>query len=190
MNRPTSLNLVLWLAMGFLLGSGGHCPARAQGGNQVLQVADTPDGVWRIELADYFQADRFELFSTNIASGQRRKIGKFTGPGEDVRLGFVISADSRYVVFTQGHETLDTDRKLYSAETNWWGWFTLSQPMVEGGGVKPSFKLLSDGVHVRYWADVFVDQEFAWYIVPAGGGLIFAEVFADGFEHGNAGRWR
>lgn len=157
----------------------------------VAQVATSPDGQWRVEVADFARHQVFELWATPAVGGVRRKIGHTVRPLEDVGSNVRISADSRRVVYTQGETASGNGWLLYSTPIASQGGQRISQTMTSGGAVD-RFELTWDGLHVRYRADVVVDEQFAWYRVAVIGGPIVAEgpIFADGFEGGNTGAWR
>lgn len=149
----------------------------------------SPDGKWKIELADFNSQTRFELFSTFLASGTRTKIGGTVPFDNDVDGDFVISSDSSRVSYRQGR-TATGDWRLYSTPISSASAVELSQRiMVLGGGVDTGIRVVEDGRTVRYRADPEVDESFAFYRVRDTGGPIRKELLVAGFEHGNFGEW-
>lgn len=163
------------------------CAAIAFAG--VAQTAISPDGQWRVEVADFARYQVFELWATPAVGGVRRKIGHTVRPLEDVGSNVRISADSKRVVYTQGETASGNGWLLWSTPIDRAAGQRISQTMTPGGGVD-RFELTADGQHVRYRADVFVDEQFAWYRVAVIGGEILGEIFVDGFESGGVGAWR
>jgi hypothetical protein len=155
----------------------------------VLESCASPNGAWRVELADQHIPFTYELFSTDLATGLSRKIGKPTAPYEDVVPGFLISASSRRVIYTQRNSALGTDRQLYSAAIDGINWTRISPPMVPGGGVEPGFQLVWGGMYVRFLADPYVDEHYSWFVVHIAGGPVLGEIFTDDFESGATAAW-
>jgi hypothetical protein len=155
----------------------------------VLESGASPDGSWRVELADYRIPFTYELFATDRATGVLRKIGKPTAPYEDVVPGFLIAVSGRRVIYSQRNTALGTDRQLYSAAIDGSNWTRISPAMVPGGGVEPGFRLIQDDLHVRYLADPYLDEQYSWFIVPVAGGRILGEIFTDSFESGGTAAW-
>lgn len=173
-----------------LIGLALLCAAMAHGATAtVAQTAVSPDGQWRVEVADFARHQVFELWVTPAVGGVQRKIGHAVQPLEDVGSSVKISADSQRVVYTQGETASGNGWLLWSTPIDRQAGQRISQTMTPGGGVD-RFDLTRDGMRVRYRADVFIDEQFAWYVVPVAGGVILRELFADGFEGGNVGAWR
>lgn len=168
----------------------GLCAAAAASAYtvRVLQTALSPDGRWRVELADYAQETRFELWVTPAEGGQRVKIGGVVPFDNDVS-EFLISANGQRVAYRQGR-TATGDWLLYSTPIVSQYAARICQTMTLGGGVDYGIALAVDGNYVRFRADPVVDEQFSWFIVPVGGGTILGEVFADGFENGRTQAWR
>lgn len=158
---------------------------------RVLQRETSPDGKYVVEVADYTRRLQFELWSTNVQSGVRIKIGHLIPFDNDVS-EFLISNTSQTVVYRQGR-TATGDWLLYTTpiygQTGSSG-IRICQPMVLGGSVEPGIRKIWDGTYVEYVADPFVDEQYHTYVVRMTGGRINELIFADGFENGNAGRWR
>ena len=154
----------------------------------ILQWSNTPNGAYRIELADYGAAFRYEMFSSPTSGGPPRKIGKPTSNAEDVVPGFVLSANSKWAAYSQRNTALGLDRQLYSAAVNGSSWQRISQPMAVGGGVE-FLTLMWEGAHVGYMANVDGGVTFRRYVVAFTGGRVYEELFRDGFESGNTGGW-
>ena len=163
--------------------------AIAQGGNHILQTVTSPDLTRIVQLADFNVAFKYELFSTNLLTLHRMKIGKPTASMEDVLPGFLISSDSKLVVYSQQNTALGSDRKLYSTRIDRQENKLISQPMQTNGGVE-RLQPVWDGMSVRYLADPVWDEQYHWYRVSMNGGKIVEEIFIDGFEHGDTEAWQ
>ncbi len=155
---------------------------------RILQTAVSPNGRWQIELADYAQATKFELWATPAAGGERRKIGGVVPFDNDVS-EFLISADSSRVAYRQGR-TATGDWLLYSTPISGQAAIRICQPMTLGGGVEHGISLALDGNVVRYLADPWLDEQYFWFLVPFVGGAIVGDLFRDGFESGGAEAWQ
>jgi hypothetical protein len=154
---------------------------------QVLHVATSPDGQWRVEVADFASATKFELWATPTG-GARRKIGTAAAHDYDV-FEALISSDSRRVVYRYGR-TATGESHLYSTPIDRLQGVRISPPPAEGGrvghGIAPA------------WGGLFVGYRYAEQqggpesprIVGVAGGRIFVPIFVDGFESRSTGAWR
>lgn len=157
-------------------------------GAQTIAVQTSPDGLWRVEIADHTSASRFELWSTPPVGGVRRKIGSTVPHDHDV-FEIVISADSKRVVYRQGR-TATGESRLYSTRIDAAGGTLISQPLPADGRVSAGIALTSGGMSVRYRWSAVAGAAGDYYAVNVYGGTILRELFADGFESGNAGAWQ
>lgn len=157
-------------------------------GAQVLFPKVSPNGVWRVEIADHTSASKFELWATPTAGGARRKIGHAVPSDHDV-FEYLISADSTRVVYRQGR-TATGESRLYSTRIDAAGGTLISQPLPADGRVSAGIALTSGGMSVRYRWSAVAGAAGDYYAVNVYGGTILRELFADGFESGNAGAWQ
>lgn len=164
----------------------------------VAQTKISPDGQWRVEVADYRVSHPnpiFELWATPAVGGVRRQIGRTVPTLEDVRNDFVFSADSRTVVYVQGETASGSHFRLWSTPIDRMGGHVISQPAPQSGvGFDMPIQTACSGREVKFRSDPVIDESFAWYVVPMTGGVIRAWdgclIFRDGFEVGSAGAWR
>ncbi|MEO8195578.1 MAG: hypothetical protein ABI689_02525 [Thermoanaerobaculia bacterium] len=155
---------------------------------RILQTAVSPDGRWQVELADYAQPLKFELWTTPVSGGERQKIGGIVPFDNDVS-EFLISSDSTRVVYRQGR-TATGDWLLYSTPIYNQSGHRICQTMTLGGAVEHGIFPVLDGNYVRYRADPYVDEQYLWFVVPVGGGTILNYLFANGFESGGIEAWQ
>jgi hypothetical protein len=154
---------------------------------RVLATAVSPNGRWRIELADHAVETRFELWATPAKGGQRLKIGGPVPFDHDVS-EFVISGDSARVAYRQGR-TATGEWLLYSTPISGQVATRICQWMPLGGAVDRGITLVMNGSQVRFRADPVLDEQFSWFIVPVSGGAIYGELFSDGFASGSPEAW-
>lgn len=151
----------------------------------VLQSTTTAAPAYLIELADYGEPTRFELWATPLDSaGQRRRISQQTsGQGWDVATGFIVIRNgSRW-------------RAVYVLSQIAYGVHDLYAVNVDGGSPSLVHRLVLPGFvkfgpdEVTFSAEVVAGGAAKWWIVDT----VTRErevLFADGFESGNTGRWR
>lgn len=157
-------------------------------GAQTIAVQTSPDGLWRVEIADHTQQSKFELWSTPSVGGVRRRIGHTVPHDHDV-FEFVISSDSRRVAYRQGR-TATGESHLYSTPIDRLQGVRISPPPTDGGRVGNGIALAWGGLFVRYrYAEQQGGPESP-RIVGVAGGRIFVPIFVDGFESRSAGAWR
>lgn len=158
--------------------------------SRVLQSEVSADGKYRVEVADYTHITQFELWSTDISTGARRKIGHTVSFDYDVD-NFLISSDSHTVVYRYGRTAIGVwllySTPIYSFSNSG---HQICQPMTLGGMVDRNMTKWWNGNFVRYRADPLIDEDYHWYVVPMTGGTVFQEIFLDGFENGTTGGWR
>lgn len=161
----------------------------------VAQTKLSPDGQWRVELADYGRHQVFELWATPAIGGARRQIGRAVPALQDVRNDLLISADSRTVVYVQGETASGSNFRLWSTPIDRLAGQVISQPAPQSGvGFDMPIQTACSGREVKFRSDPVIDETFAWYVVPMTGGVIRAWdgclIFRDGFEGGSVGAWR
>lgn len=161
-------------------------------GAQSLHPQTSPDGLWRVEIADYTSASRFELWSTPSVGGVRRKIGHAVPSDYDV-FEFVISGDSKTVVYRQGRTAIG-ESKLYATRIDAASGGTtgvqISQP-IAGSHVGAFIEPWRGGRQVRYrWSEVQGPLGDLYVVSVYGGPIRPSKIFNDGFEMGNIGEWR
>lgn len=175
MSKSSKLAFAAWLAALPLFAA----PPR------VLQQAVTTPPVYLIELADYGEPTRFELWATPVnGSGQRRKISQPTsGQGWDVAIGFVVIGSDR------------TWRVAYELDQIAYGVHDLYAVDVDGARRSLVYRLVLPGFvkfgpdEVTFAAEIVAGGAASWWISDT----VSRErevLFADGFESGNVGRWR
>lgn len=148
-----------------------------------IQVATSPDGQWRVELADSSSATKFELWSTPAVGGARRRISGDVPFDNDVA-EFVISPDSRRVAFRKGR-TATGNWSLYSVAINGGAVTSLSAGLTF---VDSGYVVTSADVHARGTATA--GGALSAFVVPIiGGARREPGIFTDGFESGNTGGW-
>ncbi len=184
MTETRTLLAALLLAGAGLFGA-SPAPAAAV---RILQTEVSPNGRWQVELADYAEATKFELWVTPVSGGPRQKIGGIVPFDNDVS-EFLISSDSTRVAYRQGR-TATGDWLLYSTPIYNQSGHRICQTMTLGGAVEHGIAAALDGNYVRYLADPYVDEQYSWFVVPAGGGTIASEIFTSGFESGGTGAWQ
>jgi len=155
----------------------------------------SPDGQWRVEVADYRARQVFELWATPSVGGVRRQIGRTVPALQDVRTDLLISADSRTVAYVQGETASGSNYRLWSTPIDRLAGVVISQPSPQSaaGFWLPLLSVCS-GREVKFRSDPIIDELFDDYVVRFAGGEIRAwdecSIFRDGFESGNAGAWR
>jgi hypothetical protein len=175
----------LWVAVAFLIAAGLLLAALAFGG--VLQTQTSPNGQWRVELADLDKPTVIELYATPAVGGVRRKISGPMPADYDIS-DFEISPDSTRVVYRKGRTALG-DWALYSTPISGWN------PAALSTGLAFVERLVSDGyvvngpdVHLK--ASKLAGGALEVYAVPImGGAPRGVPVFADGFNDGTTGGW-
>lgn len=155
---------------------------------QVIVTKTSPDGQWKVEIADWASPSKFELWSTPAVGGVRRKIGGVVPHDYDV-FEFQVSADSSRVAYRQGR-TATGESKLYSTPIDAARGAQISQPLPALGRVDAGLAPWWGGSHVRYRWSAEPGQLGSIFVAPMAGGRILGVVFVDGFEGGSAGAWR
>jgi len=108
---------------------------------------------------------------------------------QDVRNDVIVTNDR--VVWVQGETASGNNFALRSSPIDVAGFsVVISHPHPQSGqGFDFPIQKIS-GDRVRFRSDPYVDETYGWWVVGVSGGRIYGEVFADGFESGNTGRWR
>lgn len=157
-------------------------------GAQTIATQISPDGQWRVEIADHSSLSKFELWATPTTGGARRKIGTAAAHDYDV-FEALISSDSRRVVYRYGR-TATGESHLYSTPIDRLQGTRISPPPTDGGRVGHGIALEWGGLFVRYrYAEQQGGPESP-RIVGVAGGRIFVPIFVDGFESRSTGAWR
>lgn len=161
---------------------------------QVLESHNTPNGLHRVELADWRvhtpSVQVYEMFAVDLPDGAPRKIGKPTSNAEDCTVGFVVSRDSKRACYSQQNTALGTDRAVYCADISGTTWQRVSQLMVNGGGVRSgTIMLYGDGNRIAYWANPLGLEEKQYAVSVYGGEIMENVVMIDGFNGGNYSGW-
>lgn len=164
---------------------GIHNPWRLSPGmaddRDVIRFAISPDSQRVAFTCDRTTWTKYDLYTVAIGGGAAVKINGPLPVEHDVD-GFAW-ADAR-MVYVQGRNTTGF-WELFSADrvapvrTKLAPWSTVGR-----------FFSVIDGERVRFSADATGFGVVKAYVVPAVGGEISEEVFADGFESGNSGGWR
>ena len=176
-----------------LIGLALLCAAMAHGTTIAPKIS--PDGQWRVELTDERRHQVFELWAIPAVGGVRRQIGRTVPALSDVRNDFLISADSRTVVYVQGETASGSNFRLWSTPIDRMGGQVISQPLAQVGvGFDLPIQPACSGREVKFRSDPVIDESFAWFVVPMTGGVIRSwdncTIFRDGFEAGSVGAWR
>lgn len=165
------------------------CASVAHGGVAATRVS--PDGQWRIEVADYRQHQVFELWATPSIGGVRRQIGRPVPALSDVRTDLLISPDSRRVVYVQGETASGSNFRLWSTSIDRLDGRVISQqPAQPGVGFESPLGTACQGRYIEFRSDPVIDETFATYTVSFAGELQPCAIFTDGFEGGTTAAWR
>ncbi len=150
----------------------------------------SPDGQWRVDLADYRVHQVFELFSTPTVGGVRRQIGKTVPALQDIRNDFQFSPDSKKVIYEQGETASGSNHRLWLTSIDRMDGRVVShQPAQSGVGFDMPIKLACLDRYVEFRSDPVVDEQYQTYWVNFGGVMQPCAIFVDGFETGGVTRW-
>lgn len=166
-------------------------PASAAAGHRVIETALSPDGAYRVEVADFMSATDFELYSTPTApGGVRRRISQPNSqPSWDVSPGivFVASPTGMRVAYRAGRIADLGQAVLYTTGLYAPTVVQVSQPM--NGMVHTVARFGRD--RLTYTADVEqAGGAKSYWLVGSLGENRTRGLFFDGFETGNTGAWR
>ena len=198
-NYDTADRLTFWLAVALaiigLVFFAALCSGAPTYTPTVAATRSSPDGQWRVEVADYRARQVFELWATPSVGGVRRQIGRAVPALQDVRTDLLISADSRTVVYVQGETASGSNFRLWSTPIDRMGGQVISQPAPQiGVGFEMPITPACSGREVRFRSDPVFDEMFGDFVVHMRGGLIRpwdgCVIFHDGFEAGSVGAWR
>ena len=152
------------------------------------------DGLWLIEVADYRISHPnpvFELWATPLNGGERRQIGRTVPALQDVRNDFMISSDSKRVVYVQGETASGSNFRLWSTSIDRLDGRVIShQPAQAGVGFDFPIRTACGGRYVEFRSDPVVDEQYQTYQVSFDGVMQACEIFSDGFESGTTGGWQ
>lgn len=147
----------------------------------VIRFQISPDSQRVAYSSDKGTWTKYDLYTVPISGGSAVKLNGPLPVEHDVD-SFAWSPSR--VVYVQGRNTT--------------GFWELFSAIASGNGrtkltpwstVDRFFQIL-DGERVRLSADATGLGAVKWYAVPASGGRVAEEVFADGFESGDSGGWR
>ena len=149
----------------------------------------TPDGKRTVEVCDCYRHQVFEIRAKLNPDGPWYHVGANVPALQDVRQDLIVT-DTR-VVWVQGETASGSNFALRSSPVDVPGFsVVISHPHPQNGvGFDFPIQRVS-GDRVRFRSDPYTDERFAWYVVGVAGGVIYNEVFADGFESGGMGVWR
>lgn len=132
--------------------------------------------------ADPVRWTQYELFSVPISGGSPVKLSGSMPSDNDVD-DFAFSGGR--VVYRKGRNATG-EWKLFSAPVTGGGSVQLSQSNMSA--VQRGFTVRGD--LVRFAQDPSGSGISTWYAAPVVGGVVWTEIFTDGFESGNQGGWR
>ena len=149
----------------------------------------TPDGKRTVEVCDCYRHQVFEIRAKLNPDGPWYHVGANVPALQDVRQDLIVT-DAR-VVWVQGETASGSNFALRSSPIDVPGFsVVISHPHPQNGvGFDLPIQRIS-GDRVRFRSDPFVDETYSWYVVGVAGGVIYNEVFSDGFELGGMGAWR
>lgn len=156
--------------------------------SRVLQSVTTPDGAYRIEVADYRAATRFDVYSTPTSGGAPRLLSQNEpSQGWDVD-GFILAGrgSALRVVYRAGWVTYGIEN-LFAVSPSGGGPVRLNG--VIDGQVLPGFAPFGGG-RVTFGAEVeAAGGRVTHFLARADGSERRAGIFFDGFESGSVSRW-
>ena len=148
----------------------------------------TPDGKRTVQVCDCYRHQVFEIRAKLNPDGPWYHVGANVPALQDVRNDIIVT-DTR-VVWVQGETASGSNFALRSSPVDVPGFSVVISQRGAQNGVGFDFPIQRiSGDRVRFRSDPFVDETFAWYVTPIGGGAIQQEVFSDGFENGGVTRW-
>jgi hypothetical protein len=150
----------------------------------------TPDGKRTVQVCDCYRHQVYEIRAKLNPDGPWYHVGANVPSLQDVRNDIIVT-DTR-VVWVQGELAASGNNiALRSSPVDVANFsVVISHPHPQNGvGFDLPIQKIS-GDRVRFRSDPFVDETFAWYVTPIGGGAIQQEIFSNGFETGNTGGWR
>lgn len=150
----------------------------------------SPDGKYRVQVCDCYRHLVFEITARREPNGPWYHVGANVPALQDVRNDIIVTNDR--VVWVQGETASGNNFALRSSPIDVPGFSTVISHRPAQNGVGFDLPILPTwgGEFVRFRSDPVVDETFGWYVVGVGGGTIYGEVFADGFESGGKSRWQ
>lgn len=149
----------------------------------------TPDGKRTVQVCDCYRHQVYEIRARLESDGPWYHVGANVPALQDVRNDLIVTNDR--VVWVQGETASGSNFALRSSPIDVPGFSVVISHRPAQNGVGFDFPIQKiSGDRVRFRSDPYVDETFAWWVVGASGGTIYGELFADGFESGNTGRWR
>jgi hypothetical protein len=137
----------------------------------VLQAEVTKDGAYRVELADYDTPKRYEIFSTRVATGVRKRISAPMPAGMPPEgwdcASFILSTDQTRVVYRSGRAAFG-DYILSSTPIYQQAAFRISGP--SGGQVFPGYFAFAPA-SIVYSTDLIPGGPQTTWVVPVAGGV-------------------
>ena len=147
-------------------------PVVDEGGVLVNGVALSPDGSTVVYLARQIATNRVDLFSVPVGGGAVTHLTPTLLMNREAT-GFQITPDGTQVVFRADLEAEDK-YELFVVPIAGGTTVKLNEPLPAAGDVLAErFAITPDGMHVLYVADPQVDDEYALFRVPVGGGPAF-----------------
>jgi len=148
----------------------------------------SPDGKYRVQVCDCWRHQVYEVTARREPNGPWYHVGAQVPALQDVRNDLVVTNDR--VVWVQGETASGSNFALRSSPIDMAGFsVVISHPHPQNGqGFDFPIQKIS-GDRVRFRSDPYTDETFAVYVVGVAGGVIYNEVFADGFENGGIARW-
>ena len=149
----------------------------------------SPDGKYRVQVCDCWRHQVFEVAARREPNGPWIHVGANVPSLQDVRNDLIVTNDR--VVWVQGETASGSNFSLRSSPIdvpNFSAVISHPHPQSGQGFDFPIQKVSGD--RVRFRSDPFVDETFGWWVVGVAGGVIYNEVFSDGFESGGRARWQ
>ncbi len=131
--------------------------------------------------ADPVKWTQYELFAVSIPGSPVKLSGSMPSDNDVDDFAF---AGGR-VVYRKGRNATG-EWKLFSVPVTGGGSVQLSQPNMSAA--QRGFQVRGD--LVRFAQDPSGSGVSTWYAAPVVGGVVWTEIFTDGFESGNQGGWR
>lgn len=148
----------------------------------------TPDGKRTVQVCDCYRHQVYEIRARLEPDGPWYHVGAQVPALQDVRNDLIVTNDR--VVWVQGETASGSNFALRSSPIDVPNFSTVISHRPAQSGVGFDFPIQKiSGDRVRFRSDPFVDESFAWYVTPIGGGAIQQEIFSDGFENGGRARW-
>lgn len=185
-SRTTRTDPAWWLAVFF--GLLALFWTRAMHGATTIYERPTPDGKRTVQVCDCYRRQVFEIRARREPNGPWYHVGAQVPALQDVRNDIIVTNDR--VVWVQGETASGSNFALRSSPIDVAGFsVVISHPRPQNGqGFDFPIQKIS-GDRVRFRSDPYVDETYGWWVVGVGGGVIYNEVFSDGFENGDTSKW-